>query len=104
MQSTGINRDTKDQFYTKPQVANQCIDRWLEKITELSTSKSLLIEPSAGSGSFSDILHDKGFKVDCFDIDPKKEYITKKDFLTHDLSVMDKKMHYLWCCVKMMIF
>lgn len=91
MQSTGINRDTKDQFYTKPQVANQCIDRWLEKITELSTSKSLLIEPSAGSGSFSDILHDKGFKVDCFDIDPKKEYITKKDFLTHDLSEYKKR-------------
>ena len=49
---TGKNRDPIDQFYTKKEVAEECIRFFYKNIS--INKKDLLIEPSAGYGSFSD--------------------------------------------------
>jgi len=68
-----------DQFYTKPDVAKKLIEKvksfaWFDKVKRT-------IEPSAGTGAFSD-------QIDCiaFDIDPKKGNIVQADFLCLDLD------------------
>lgn len=63
-----------DQFYTKPEIAEFCY-RILEK--EYDLEDCFLIEPSAGSGSFSDLFHSNSIAID---LEPKKEYIKKEDF------------------------
>lgn len=60
-----------DKFYTHPDVAKKCI----ELVPELD-SYSLIVEPSAGSGSFSS-------QLDClaYDIEPEGEGIIQQDWL-----------------------
>lgn len=68
-----------DQFYTKPSVAKVIVDGVL-KVIDFNNRK-LFLEPSAGNGSFSNLIINK-YNCVCFDIDPKQEYIIKKDFFT----------------------
>jgi hypothetical protein len=62
-----------DKFYTHPSVAKECIDRMQQYI---DFEKTTLIEPSAGSGSFSN-------QVNClsYDILPESPSIKKQNFL-----------------------
>ena len=72
MQDTGKFRNTRDQFYTKPCVAKECIEH-LPKSDEYT-----FIEPSAGDGSFYNILGRDTIGVDT---DPKCQGLIKADFL-----------------------
>jgi len=71
--------DNLDQFYTKPKIAELCILSFLNNVH--ISQDDLIIEPSAGDGSFVKHLT----KVDCkksfFDIKPKDDLIQKIDFL-----------------------
>lgn len=60
-----------DKFYTKPEVATECINL----IPDLD-SYSLIIEPSAGNGSFS-----KQLNCIAYDIEPEDESIIQQDWL-----------------------
>lgn len=62
-----------DKFYTKPEIARQCVDR-----IELQ-AYDLLIEPSAGNGSFSSLL------PHCltFDIHPESSDILEQDWFDY---------------------
>lgn len=77
--NTGKKRDVTDKFYTKLDVAEKCINLFLKTIN--INKKDVILEPSAGNGSFSDYFKNNIFKLESFDIDPKKEYIKKQDFL-----------------------
>lgn len=61
-----------DKFYTPIAVAKECIDL----ISDLE-SYDLIIEPSAGNGSFSNQL-----KCIAYDIEPENENIIEQDWLT----------------------
>lgn len=61
-----------DKFYTPATVAKECIDL----IPDLE-SYDLIIEPSAGNGSFSSQL-----KCIAYDIEPENEDIIEQDWLT----------------------
>jgi hypothetical protein len=84
-QDTGKFRtNTKDQFYTKVDVAKSCIQTILD---HFPFSKNYLwVEPSAGNGAF---LHNlpNGFAKIGLDIDPKAEGILKQDYLKWDPPV-----------------
>jgi len=72
-----------DQFYTKRSVAEYCYKILSEKFY---LNNYLLLEPSAGSGSFSDLFHKNSVS---YDLDPKSDSILKQDFLllgTKELS------------------
>ena len=60
-----------DKFYTKPEVAKECINL----IPDIDTY-DLIIEPSAGSGSFS-----KQLNCIAYDIEPEDETIIEQDWL-----------------------
>jgi hypothetical protein len=51
IESSGLNRDSNDKFYTKGNVVKDCI-KHLQKTINISNN-DLIIEPSAGSGSFT---------------------------------------------------
>ncbi len=83
-QSVGLNRNTKDKFYTKPEIAAKYIDLFLNFVNPVFSDT--IIEPSAGTGSFSDILKTKEYNILCYDIEPTKDYIHKTDFLSLETS------------------
>lgn len=68
--------DEKEQFYTDPKVAKKCIDIVLNLYPNLQDY--LWIEPSAGNGSFYNLIEHNKIGID---IDPKCEGIIKADFL-----------------------
>jgi hypothetical protein len=76
-QSIGLHRDTRDQFYTRPDVAQSCLDR----LRTHAPPGALWIEPSAGEGVF--LTRVPG--AIGYDIEPKHPSIRQADFLTVDL-------------------
>jgi predicted RNA methylase len=75
-QDTGKHRkNTLDQYYTKKDIAQKCVDRIIEY------QNYLWIEPSAGNGSFLRALSDTIDRI-AIDIDPKAPGILCADFLS----------------------
>jgi hypothetical protein len=70
-----------DKFYTKPEIASQCINYVYDAIKELNFNADEFLEPSAGSGSFSNILIKDGNDVISYDIHPEISNIIQSDFL-----------------------
>lgn len=90
--TTGKNRNKKDQFYTNNNISLICINNLLA-ILDIN-KEDLFIEPSAGDGAFSDYFKDNEYNIQAYDIEPKKEYIKKCDFLTLDNSIFNNnKIH-----------
>jgi len=90
LQSKGLKRDAIDKFYTNVNYANKCI---MTIKTHLEINyQDLIIEPSAGNGSF--ILGIK--ELTCnnlfYDIDPENNEILKQDYLLLDLQQFKDKM------------
>lgn len=77
-----------DQFYTKSEVAKKCID-FLYKNIKINQDSVLFIEPSAGGGSFYNLLPENNrFGLD---IDPKMKEIIKADFFKYDFTTTVSK-------------
>ena len=49
-QNKGLKRNTIDKYYTKPTIVDECI-KLVKKYINISNT-DLIIEPSAGNGSF----------------------------------------------------
>ncbi len=78
-------KDLLDKFYTKKEVAKECVD-FLQKHIDLK-SYDLIIEPSAGNGSFSNLFKN----CLAYDISPENDKIIKQDFLLLDKSFTKDK-------------
>jgi predicted RNA methylase len=83
----GLKRDTIDKFYTKEHIAEECVN--LVK-NNVDIGNGLVIEPSAGNGSF--IKSIKDLTDDClfYDLEPENEEIIRKDFLEFDFDEIRK--------------
>ena len=79
-QTIGLNRDIIDKYYTKPEVVNLCL-KLIKKYIQIKPD-DLIIEPSAGNGSF--ISGIKSLSNNCifYDLEPENPEIIKQDFLT----------------------
>lgn len=66
-------KDEFDRFYTKKDVALSCYNTVLNYVSD----DDVIIEPSAGDGSFSDIIREPSIS---YDICPKKNNIIKKNW------------------------
>lgn len=65
-----------DQYYTRPEIAAHCYSIFLK---HFDPANFLLVEPSAGTGSFFRLLPQGSL---AFDVDPKFPSVEKADFLT----------------------
>ena len=95
-QTIGLNRDIIDKYYTKPEVVNLCL-KLIKKYIQIKPD-DLIIEPSAGNGSF--ISGIKSLSNNCifYDLEPENLEIIKQDFLTgnyNDLSTMYNNIHII---------
>ena len=69
-----------DQFYTKPEVADECWRKSLPVFEGITKSGDLFfVEPSAGDGVFYDLLPD-GKRIG-FDLEPDHKEVIKRDFI-----------------------
>lgn len=81
-QETGLSRQTLDKFYTKPEIVKLCIKYLHEHIKINDTD--LIIEPSAGNGSFIEEIKKINCKHMFYDIEPQHPEIHKQDYLLFD--------------------
>ena len=78
----------KDQFYTKPEIAKMCFDIAQDHIQKLGIKDPFYIEPSAGQGSFYDLMpEDQRLGLD---IDPQHHEVIEQDFLTFNINTAPK--------------
>ena len=78
-QTKGLKRDTIDKYYTKPSVSKQCIE--LLKTHINISNNDLIIEPSAGNGSFIEEIKTLSNNYKFYDLEPEHNEVLKKDFL-----------------------
>ncbi len=72
-----------DQFYTKQSIATNCYEITLKLIKSENIKFDLWLEPSAGKGSFFNLLPANKVGID---LEPKSPNIILHDFLTYQLS------------------
>jgi hypothetical protein len=78
--SSGLNRDTTDKFYTEPRISLQCIELFREEIKV--SENDILLEPSAGDGSFIPALSSIHTNRRLFyDLYPEHESVIRQDYL-----------------------
>ena len=79
MNTVCIKKSESDQFYTKKSVAKECYDKVISMYPEFNYS--LFLEPSAGDGSFYNLLPaDKKIGID---IHPACSGVLEQDFFTY---------------------
>ena len=73
---SGFQRDNLEKFYTNQEIAKKCIDLFIETIEP--NINDIVIEPSAGTGSFSDYLKEIFPNMFAYDLIPGKSYILQQ--------------------------
>lgn len=79
MSAEQVRKQGLDKFYTRPQIAKDCLDIISEYFPW--GSWDLVVEPSAGNGSFLDQIPTEN-KIGV-DISPDSDHIIKQDFLEY---------------------
>ncbi len=83
-QQIGLNRNTLDKYYTKNNIVNECIQLIKEHINIMNND--IIIEPSAGNGSFINGIKSLSNNYKFFDIEPENDEIIKMDFLNYNIN------------------
>lgn len=92
---TGLKRQTIDKFYTKPEIANSLVEFVMTNLN-LRPEDDLLIEPSAGNGSFIQPLIMTGCDTLFLDISPEHPDIKQQDYLSFNpQGLTTKKIHII---------
>ena len=78
----GESERDKDQFYTKPEVARACYNKFKDvaRALDVNLRNYTFIEPSAGCGRFYDLFPEA--RRIGIDIDPRYKGLIQKDYLT----------------------
>ena len=81
-QNKGLKRNTIDKYYTKIEIAVECVELVKRYINILKDD--LIIEPSAGNGSFIEPIKILFNNYKFYDLEPEHNEIIKFDFLNFD--------------------
>ena len=93
-QKKGLKRNTIDKYYTKSSVVDSCIDI-IKKYINISKD-DMIIEPSAGNGSFIEQIKTLSNNYNFYDLEPENKEIIKQDFLEFDYTeVQSKNIHII---------
>jgi predicted RNA methylase len=79
-----MNKNKLDKYYTKPNIAKKCIKLVKQHINILDND--LIIEPSAGNGSFIKYIKELSSNYIFYDIVPEHIEIHKQNFLDLDYN------------------
>jgi hypothetical protein len=88
-QNKGLKRNTIDKYYTKKETVQICIE--LIKKNLNINDNDLIIEPSAGNGSFIEEIKSLTCNYLFYDLEPDNEEIQKQDFLEYDTTNIQTK-------------
>lgn len=83
-QKVGLLRNTIDKYYTNPNVVDLCIKKIKEYLHP--TNEDILIEPSAGNGSFIKGMKEMSNRCEFYDIEPENNEIVKQDYMELNLE------------------
>lgn len=83
-QTKGLNRNTIDKYYTKDNVVELCLNL-VKQYIHINTD-DLIIEPSAGNGSFITGIKSLSNNFRFYDLEPDNDEIIKQDYLLYDYS------------------
>ena len=92
MSKRGLSRNTIDKFYTKENIATQCI-KDVSKYVDIHKD-DIIIEPSAGNGSFINEIKKMCNNYFFYDIKPEHKEIEEQDFLELD-ELDNKNIHFI---------
>jgi predicted RNA methylase len=83
-QTKGLKRNIIDKYYTKPDVVDTCIN-FVKQYIKIDKN-DLIIEPSAGNGSFILGIKELSSNFKFYDLEPENEEICKQDYLLCNYS------------------
>lgn len=83
-QTKGLNRNTIDKYYTKNSIVELCLNL-VSKYIQINHT-DLIIEPSAGNGSFITGIKSITNNFKFYDIEPDNNEVIKQDYLLYDYS------------------
>jgi hypothetical protein len=90
-QSTGLKRNTIDKYYTKSNIVSICIDN-IKKYIDIKKN-DLIIEPSAGDGSFINDIKKLTNNYKFYDIYPEHKEIETMDFLKVNTALLKDNIY-----------
>ena len=95
-QTTGLNRNIIDKYYTKDTVVELCL-HYVK--TNIQINKDdLIIEPSAGNGSFITGIKELSSNFKFYDLEPEHDEIIRQDYLLYDygnIKAVYKNIHVI---------
>jgi hypothetical protein len=91
--STGLKRIGNEIFYTKKEITKICCDIIDSK--KIINKSDIIIEPSAGIGSFIEFIKKLTDNYIFYDIEPKHDEILEQDFLKINLKTFESKIHII---------
>jgi predicted RNA methylase len=92
-QEKGFKRNTIDKYYTKETIVDFCLNHVKQHV--LIQPDDLIIEPSAGNGSFIKGIKQLTNHYRFYDLEPEQEEIIQQDFLEYDISDEWEKIHVI---------
>ncbi len=90
-QTKGLNRNTIDKYYTKDIIVELCLN-FIKKYIQINTD-DLIIEPSAGNGSFINGIKLLSNNFIFYDLEPENKEIIKQDYLLFDYEELTNKFN-----------
>lgn len=90
-QTKGLKRNTIDKYYTTNHVVDLCLNSVKQYLQIEPTD--LVIEPSAGNGSFIAGIKSLTNHFKFYDLEPDSEEIIKQDYLLYDWEPIEKDMY-----------
>ena len=95
-QKKGLKRNIIDKYYTKDVVVEHCLNIF-KKYIQINTD-DLIIEPSAGNGSFITGIKSLTSNFRFYDLEPDNGEIIKQDYLLYDYDIIKEtfcKIHII---------
>lgn len=92
-QTTGLRRSGDDTFFTKKEIAVQCVE-FTKKFIDYKPT-DVIVEPSAGNGAFIEPIKNLNTIHIFFDIKPLHSDIMEVDYLTLDIEKDEEKIYHV---------
>jgi hypothetical protein len=89
-QTKGLKRNTIDKYYTKDTAVQLCLN-YVKEYVNINDKNDLLIEPSAGNGSFISGIKSLSLNHLFYDLEPENIEIVKQDYLLLDIDKLKNK-------------